>query len=83
MRDTAYLAVIVIADEDDCSLAQKSRCSTAPTDGDIVNFRCTTEGVECETPATPFDQAIGRREDCHPREGSSVAHAGASATSTS
>jgi len=74
VRDDAYLAVVVIADEDDCSLA-KSTLFDAPngeTYGDVVNFRCTAQGVACETPATPFEDATGRREDCHPREDSTM-----------
>lgn len=70
LRPDAYLAVIVIADEDDCSLAKSSlfagNASGDPLWGDRVNFRCTQQGVECETPST--DLAIpGLRQDCHPK----------------
>ncbi|MBA3501177.1 MAG: hypothetical protein M4D80_35065 [Myxococcota bacterium] len=71
VRDGAYLAVILIADEDDCSLANATLFS-GTTNGDILNFRCTKEGVACDTPATPFEMATGRREDCHPREDSTT-----------
>jgi hypothetical protein len=70
LRDNAYLAVILIADEDDCSLAQKSLFDGSPTDptyGDKVNFRCTTQGVECDTPSADFETTLGPREDCHPK----------------
>ena len=70
LRDDAYLAVIIIADEDDCSLAKSTLFSGIPQDsayGDRVNFRCTTEGVECDTPAIPFEDAPGERRDCHPK----------------
>ena len=75
VRDAAYLAVIVIADEDDCSLASSTIFDgdrTRPGYGEAVNFRCTTEGVACETPATPLGDAAGRRTDCYPREDSAV-----------
>ncbi len=74
VRESAYLAVIVIADEDDCSLA-KSTLFAGPQDAtysDVVNFRCTAQGVACDTPATAFEDATGRREDCHAREDSEM-----------
>lgn len=70
LRDGAYLAVIMIADEDDCSLAKSTLFDgnrTDPTYGDRVNFRCTSQGVACDSPATDFEAAIGVRKDCHPR----------------
>jgi len=74
LRDDAYLAVIVIADEDDCSLAKGALFDGNPGDpgyGDRVNFRCTQEGVECDSPGTPLDQ-VGVRHDCHPRYDSTL-----------
>lgn len=73
VRDDAYLAVVVIADEDDCSLANRALWDgdrSAQSYPDTVNFRCTTEGVACD--GAPFDQATGPRIGCHPREDSSV-----------
>lgn len=70
LRAGAYLAVIVIADEDDCSLANTALW-TEPAGanyGDRINFRCTRQGVVCDTPPTPFDDATGPRQDCHPRD---------------
>jgi hypothetical protein len=65
LRESAKLAVIFIADEDDCSLAHKSLFEGSP-DGAVVNFRCTSAGIECDGGnadlATP-----GLRTDCHPR----------------
>ncbi len=74
VRDDAYLAVIVIADEDDCSLAKSSLFAGTQdaTYADVVNFRCTSHGVACDTPATPFEMATGVREDCHPRDDSEL-----------
>lgn len=70
VRPNAYLAVIVIADEDDCSLNSASLFDGERNSswGDTVGFRCTTQGVACDTPDTPFDMAIGRRDDCHARD---------------
>ena len=71
LRDDAYLAVIVIADEDDCSLQKSSLFDANPRlgagYGEKTNFRCTSQGVVCDTPSTDFEAATGPREDCHPR----------------
>ena len=64
LRPNAKLAVIYIADEDDCSLAHKSLFEGA-TDGAVVNFRCTSAGIECDGSddlTTP-----GLRTECHPK----------------
>jgi hypothetical protein len=70
LRPDAYLAVIVIADEDDCSLAKHSLWTAFPQDaayGKKLNFRCVSQAVACATPATDFEAATGPREDCEPK----------------
>lgn len=64
LRDNAKLAVIFIADEDDCSLAHKSLFEGA-TDGAVVNFRCTSAGIECD--GSDDLQTPGLRTGCHPK----------------
>ncbi|MBL9019441.1 MAG: hypothetical protein JNL83_34955 [Myxococcales bacterium] len=74
LRKDAYLAVIIVADEDDCSLAKSTLFSGNPNDatyGDTVNFRCAREGMECDTPDTDLD-VVGPRRDCHPKYDSTV-----------
>jgi hypothetical protein len=74
LRKDAYLAVILVADEDDCSLAKSTLFNGNANDatyGDIVNFRCTREGMECDTPDTDLD-VVGPRRDCHPKYDSTV-----------
>ena len=72
LRDDAYLAVIVIGDEDDCSLQHVGLFDggNTPTIGTEINFRCTEEGVACDEPATDFLSATGQRKSCHPRANS-------------
>lgn len=74
LRDDAYLAVIVIADEDDCSLARSTLFDATPRSdpkwGEKTNFRCIAQGVVCDSPATDFFAADGPREDCHPNQAS-------------
>lgn len=63
MRDDAYLAVVVIGDEDDCSLAHGGLFSSS-TDADTVNYACTADGIACDD--TPNDmQTPGVRTACH------------------
>lgn len=48
LRETALLAVIVLADEDDCSIKDPAIYTTDPTTfGPLSSFRCTRFGVTC------------------------------------
>lgn len=69
LRPNAYLAVIIVADEDDCSLAKSTLFDGNTGDstyGDRVNFKCTREGIECDNPSNDLD-TVGGRTDCHPK----------------
>jgi hypothetical protein len=68
LRDNAKLAVIVIADEDDCSLAHKALFD-GTADGTEVNFRCTREGITCNGGAADLS-VPGLYTDCEPKTGS-------------
>ncbi len=68
LRDDAFLSVIIISDEDDCSAEQVSMFDSDPsldnvtsTVGPLTSFRCFEFGVEC-TPDTP--RSAGPRQDC-------------------
>ena len=66
VRNDAYLAVVVIGDEDDCSLAKSGLFGSSPI-ADAVNFACTRDGVECDD--TPNDMTSpGTRNRCHPSD---------------
>jgi hypothetical protein len=65
LRPDAKLAVIVIADEDDCSLAHKSLFE-GTMDGPTVNFRCTQSGVECD--GDPTLSIPGEHANCRPKD---------------
>ncbi len=66
VRDEALLAVIVVTDEDDCSVADPALLD--PEDwalGPASSFRCFAWGVVCEgAPAEPWTG--GPRHDCRP-----------------
>jgi hypothetical protein len=72
LRDNAFLAVIFITDEDDCSTENTQMFDTSQTSvsdplGPLHSFRCFEFGVTCDpdTPRTP-----GPRQNCAPREDS-------------
>lgn len=69
LRPEANLAVIIVADEDDCT-AQSNRFFSpdSPADGTLENFRCTKFGVVCDE---PWD-AVGEKTNCAPVEDSAV-----------
>jgi hypothetical protein len=64
LRDGAYLAVVVIGDEDDCSL-QHSTLFTSTMDPTAINFECTKDGVTCDD--NPDFSIAGKRNTCHPK----------------
>lgn len=72
LRPEAYLAVVFIADEDDCSMSDTKTMlgpeSTAL--GAPQSFRCTRFGVVCDTNGstpTAMNQ-IGPKDRCHPSD---------------
>jgi hypothetical protein len=65
LRPEAKLAVIVIADEDDCSLAHKNLFEGG-VEGAVINFRCTQSGITCTD--TPDLTKPGLRTDCVPTD---------------
>ena len=68
LRDDAFLAVIFIQDEDDCSASDRAVFGDDPDLGLLSSFRCFEYGVRCEPDDDP--RAVGPREDCAPRDGS-------------
>jgi hypothetical protein len=72
LRDNAYLAVIILADEDDCSARDPQMYTTATNDDRIDSvygfqgsFRCTEFGVECD--GGPITRTAASDENCKPR----------------
>ena len=78
LRDDAFLAVVFITDEDDCSTddAQMFDTSQNAIDtelGFLHSFRCFEFGVECES-GNGDPRAPGPRGGCYPREDSPYMH---------
>ncbi|HEU5054996.1 MAG TPA: hypothetical protein VFU21_00665, partial [Kofleriaceae bacterium] len=74
LRPAASLAVLFVADEDDCSAHDRTIFDPSMDDresvlGELSSFRCFEFGVEC-APVTGGERAIGSRQDCAPEDDS-------------
>jgi hypothetical protein len=83
LRDDAYLGIIVLTDEDDCSLAHFSLLANDASSnaqlGELQSFRCTRFGVVCDQDGQTPDamNQVGVKGKCHPNDASAyVATAG-------
>ena len=76
LRPTAYLGIIIIADEDDCSLADyhllADDINSKNTLGATQSFRCTRFGVLCNQNGGNTNQMnqVGPKGQCHPNDDS-------------
>ncbi|MGE3543449.1 MAG: hypothetical protein AB7L28_05940, partial [Kofleriaceae bacterium] len=72
VRPNAYLAVIFIADEDDCSMSKPSFLGGDPALGALQSFRCNQFGHTCDVNGTTPNamKAVGSKDQCHPNESS-------------
>lgn len=76
LRDHAYLAVIIVTDEDDCSAHNNALYSATTQDlsttlGPPKSFRCFEFGVSCEG---NDPRALGAKENCVPQVDSPYLH---------
>jgi hypothetical protein len=74
LRPGASLAVLFVADEDDCSAHDRGIFDASQDDrdselGELSSFRCFEFGVEC-APVAGGERVLGPRTDCAPEEGS-------------
>jgi hypothetical protein len=73
LRPDAYLAVIFIADEDDCSMSKAALLGPESAAlGPQQSFRCTRFGVTCDQGGASTDamNQVGTKGQCHPNENS-------------
>jgi hypothetical protein len=69
LRDDANLAVVILADEDDCSLSHGGLLGfDDPSLGPLDSYRCTKFGVVCD-PDDP-DHPNANQQSCRPRSDS-------------
>jgi hypothetical protein len=73
LRPDAFLAVVFIADEDDCSMAHTSMLAPEnSTLGPQQSFRCTRFGIVCDDGGTTSNamNVPGIKTKCHPNDAS-------------
>jgi hypothetical protein len=73
LRPDAYLAVIFIADEDDCTFSHSSLLGPESAAlGPQQSFRCNRFGHTCDVGGQTPDQMnqVGSKSQCHPNESS-------------
>ena len=73
LRPGANLAVVILADEDDCSLTTPQLLSSDPNQlGALQSFRCTRFGVTCDQGGETPDamNMVGVKTGCHANESS-------------
>ena len=63
LRPDTGLLVVMIADEDDCSVRDAALLAADPALGPLQSFRCTAQGVVCDQ---PLDE-LGPKTGCHAR----------------
>ncbi|HEY4176694.1 MAG TPA: hypothetical protein VGM90_07680 [Kofleriaceae bacterium] len=68
VRDDANLLVVMISDEDDCSVRDQSIFTASPELGDLQSYRCTHYGVVCDQPI----DSVGTKTGCHANEESQL-----------
>lgn len=69
LREDANLAIVIIADEDDCSVRDPALFGPdSPALGPLQSFRCTQFGVVCD----PADTSPGAKANCAPRPNSLI-----------
>jgi hypothetical protein len=73
LRGNAQLAVVVVANEDDCSFKTSTLISSdTSTFGPLQSFRCTRFGVACDEGGRTTDEmnSVGTKSRCHANEAS-------------
>jgi hypothetical protein len=76
VRNNAYLGIIILADEDDCSLSDFKLLASDPASnaqlGELQSFRCTRFGLVCDQGGQNSDamNQVGAKGQCHPNDAS-------------
>ena len=67
VRADAHLGIVILTDEDDCSLRDPALLAADTTElGPLQSFRCTAQGVACDQRV----DELGVKTGCEPREDS-------------
>jgi hypothetical protein len=71
LRSDAYLAIVILADEDDCSMEHTTLLTSDTTQlGPLQSFRCTRYGITCDQGGTDQNamNQVGPKGMCHSNE---------------
>jgi len=71
LRPTAYLAIVIVGDEDDCSMSHSSLLAPdTSTLGPLQSFRCTRFGIICDQGGQDSNamNQVGPKGMCHSSE---------------
>lgn len=70
LRSNANLAIIIVSDEDDCSISHSTLMGSDPALGPLQSFRCTRFGVTCDGAGQTPDamNTAGAKGQCHSNE---------------
>jgi hypothetical protein len=71
LRENAFLAIILITDEDDCSAETNSNLFTddAAFPGTTASFRCAQTGHLCDGKAPPISEFSAQLDNCKANDG--------------
>jgi hypothetical protein len=74
LRDSAYLAIVIVGDEDDCSakdttVFDPSQMNVTDPLGPLASFRCTEFGIECN--GMPITRSAADYTNCTSNHGTS------------
>ncbi|HEY4240871.1 MAG TPA: hypothetical protein VGM88_13705 [Kofleriaceae bacterium] len=71
LRDNAFLGIVILTDEDDCSAQDPSLFTVSEAQAGPADFRCTEFAYTCDEPISPSHD--GTYHDCVPRTDSYLA----------
>jgi hypothetical protein len=74
LRKNAYLAIIILADEDDCSNQDDTVWDTFDQNTPNPRYQCLYQGIECEGGVLPPEGAVGSFGNCVGAEDSPMLH---------
>jgi len=70
LRSEANLLLVILSDEDDCSINHSTLFANNDALGPLQSFRCTRYGITCDQGGTTPDEMnqVGAKSQCHSNE---------------
>jgi hypothetical protein len=76
LREKAYLQIVIITDEDDCSAPSDSALFNMSLPGEEASFRCARAGHTCRGQAIPTGDFTAPLSECKPSEDGTLTRVG-------